>query len=225
VNQPNIRPQTRQEKAVLRAYLRRGAKDTGERVFEAVVLFSVMCVGLGFAIASIKHRFSFVAKYENAAVALVVLLAVVSAASIFLLSGKNKSPIGRLFEKDLKNKRALIETFTVREALEVRDAEDNGPSFYLDVGSGKVLFLMGQYLLPLVSEKKFPSRAFEVAYGPESRLVLDVIPKSGYLQPAATMPPFNELDFNTDRIPDDGAVLKVEFEQLKVRGHRALDDA
>jgi hypothetical protein len=113
--------------------------------------------------------------------------------------------------------RGTVEIITVEtdRAIKVDEFEDEGIGFYLDIGSGKTLFLQGQYLYEDDNEKRFPSTRFSIVRTHHSRLVLDFKAEGDFFPSLHTNPPFTNADFKKNSVPGDGDILEVEFESLK----------
>ena len=84
--------------------------------------------------------------------------------------------------------------FEIVDAIEVREEEDEGRHFYLQLADGRVLFLSGQYLYDPVDSGRFPSARVIVVRAPNSGIVLSMRPHGPYLAPSAVRPPFSERE-------------------------------
>lgn len=117
------------------------------------------------------------------------------------------------------------DSFTAKRAFQVEEFEDEGSHYYIELTDGSVLFLSGQYLYdyePLDEERAgatvrlFPNSQFVVRRHNVKRYVVDVLCNGQVIEPEALLPAFSADDFRTNRVPDDGQVIKDRtFEQLK----------
>ena len=109
---------------------------------------------------------------------------------------------------------AVVEeaTFDVAEAVAVEEFEDEGLSYYLRLDDGRVLFLSGQYLYDPADEGRFPSRRVTIVRTVRpSGDVLDLRCSGEHVAPSVVLPPFSEERNGTGDLPEDGAVLEVDW--------------
>jgi hypothetical protein len=106
-------------------------------------------------------------------------------------------------------------TFAIVDAIQVPETEDEGLHFFLRLVDGRVLFLSGQYLYEAVEEGRFPSSRVTVVRAPSSEIVLDFTPTGDYLAPTTVRAPFSDDELARDRVPGDGAILRVAFDTLR----------
>lgn len=120
---------------------------------------------------------------------------------------ERRTPEGPTLWDDVHAGTAEVSRYDVVDALAVEEFEDEGLSYYLELVDGRVVFLTGQYLYEPVEQGQFPARRVEVVRTAVTATVLRVIALGPPLPPSATRPPFDETEFGTDRIPEDGALL------------------
>lgn len=105
------------------------------------------------------------------------------------------------------------------DAIKIEEFEDEGIGYYLNIGDGKVLFIQGQYLYDdneyENTDPKIPSTRMTIHRGAVSKIVLDIRFVGEYLPPSHTNSPFTTEDYENNRVPEDGAILEVDFESLK----------
>lgn len=118
-------------------------------------------------------------------------------------------------DSNLKNGMAEVCTFDVTGAVEVKEFEDEGSHYYLDIGEGKVLFLSGQYLYEYEDAKQFPNTRFQTIRAAKSRWIFGLKLLGNYLSPVFTLPAFSKADYEKGVIPCDGDVLELDFDTLK----------
>jgi hypothetical protein len=103
--------------------------------------------------------------------------------------------------------------YTVTDAVAIEEREDEGRHYYLRLDDGRTLFLSGQYLSDPI-EQGFPWQSFEVV-DVNRHWVLKVVPLGPSLTPSLTRPPFTDLEFESDAVPDDRTIEQRDFEALK----------
>ena len=106
-------------------------------------------------------------------------------------------------------------TFSIVDAIQVAETEDEGLHFFLRVAEGGVLFLSGQHLYDAVRAQRFPSERVTVVRAPASGTVLRFTPNGAYLPPSTTRAAFTDREHARGRVPADGDVLNVDFERLR----------
>ena len=119
------------------------------------------------------------------------------------------------FEKQSKetNEIEIIHCNTSR-AIKREDPEDFGVSFYLDTEDGRTLFLQGQYL-DMLEYEQFPNTEFELIRTKNTKELIDFKVKGRYFEPERTLEPFTKDDYKKGIVPEDGAILDIEFEKIK----------
>jgi hypothetical protein len=106
-------------------------------------------------------------------------------------------------------------TFSIADAIQVAETEDEGLHFFLRLADGGVLFLSGQYLYDPVAAQRFPSAQVTIVRAPASGTVLRFTPSGAYVQPSTTRAAFTDREHARGRVPEDGDVLHVDFERLR----------
>jgi hypothetical protein len=128
--------------------------------------------------------------------------------------------------KELEDQGLLAsETFNAKRAFQVEEFEDEGSHYYLELEDGRVLFLSGQYLYDyeplkhgntIVQPRRFPNTQFVVRRHVAKHYVVDILCGGPVIEPEVLAPSFSTNDFGTERIPEDGQVIRDRsFEQLK----------
>ena len=117
------------------------------------------------------------------------------------------------------------ETYRARRAFQVKEFEDEGSHYFIELEDGGVLFLSGQYLYdyepiakngPIVQSRRFPATRFTIRRHKALRYVLDIVCEGVALEPEVLAPSFDVDDFGSDRIPSDGQVIKTgTYDELK----------
>jgi hypothetical protein len=162
------------------------------------------------------------------AAAAYVLILIASAAYLFnprgtdLMGGKNIAD-----EVSELNRLGLIESteFRAVRAFAVRQAEDGGLQYFLELANGRVLFLSGQYLYdyevidddPALNRNgTFPCSEFIVHRHKEKRQVVQIVCGGTFLEPEVMAPPFADEDYRDGRIPEDGQLISgTSYDELK----------
>lgn len=105
-------------------------------------------------------------------------------------------------------------TYTIRDAIAVEEAEDEGPGYYLLLDDGRTLFLAGQYLYDPV-ENGFPWTSFEVVRAVHGGWPLRVAPLGAPVTPSWTRHPFYDDEYGAGVVPADGTIEARDFDSLK----------
>jgi membrane protein implicated in regulation of membrane protease activity len=122
--------------------------------------------------------------------------------------------------RDLAGGQASVTRARVTDAVKVEELEDEGSSYYLRLDDGRVLFLSGQYLYDVEEAGRFPCAVVSVVRAPTTRIVFSVTCEGAPIQPSSRRPPFTDDEYEGGRVPEDGAVLDVDFETLRASGGR-----
>ena len=103
------------------------------------------------------------------------------------------------YNNDLKDGKILVFSCKSNAVIEVKEYEERGeeerkinevagPSFFLDIGDGKIMFLSGGiYLDQLIKSKEFPNDEFDQNKLPHSGQILSLTCKGNYLAPLRTV--------------------------------------
>jgi len=126
--------------------------------------------------------------------------------------------------QELEQGEAEVLRYQVLDAIAVEELEDEGLGFYLKLADGRVLFLAGQYLHEPVEERRFPNTFIELVRAPTTHELLDFRVLGVNLQASARRPPFSAEEYRRGSVPEDGSVLDVDFESLRL-GHDCRTDA
>ena len=105
--------------------------------------------------------------------------------------------------------------FSIAEAIQVSETEDEGLHFFLRLADGAVLFLSGQYLYAPVAAQRFPSAQVTIVRAAASGTVLRFTPSGAYIAPSTTRPAFTDREHARGRVPEDGDVVNVDFDRLR----------
>lgn len=109
-----------------------------------------------------------------------------------------------------------VARYTAEDAIAVEELEDEGLSYFLRLAGGQVLLLTGQYLYEPAEARRFPCREFAMVRTPRSRVLVDLQCRGRYLAPSSTRGPLTEEDIARIEPFEDGAVLDLPFESLRV---------
>jgi hypothetical protein len=200
-----IRPLSKAETTVLRSHI--SSESVGETLLGAVIVIAttvVITAGIALAIGTKASKG----------------IAIATGAAVFtgLLYCWRKLASARTLPEplaDLRTGMAHVRGFSAKDAILVREFEDNGPGVYLDVGEGKVLYLGGPYLQSLLADRLFPATTFDVAYAPRSHIVVGVYSRGDYLNPTFTKRAFTEAEIVSRQTPTDGELLECDFQTLR----------
>lgn len=104
---------------------------------------------------------------------------------------------------------------TTKRAIKREDPEDFGVSFYLDTEDGRTLFLQGQYLDMLESDKQFPNSEFELVRTKSTKEFIDFKIKGNFFEPEKILKAFSKDDYEKGIVPEAGEILEIEFDKIK----------
>jgi hypothetical protein len=155
--------------------------------------------------------------------AVVPIILTVMFGSIFLsllVFNRGVPDAGNAWKLDLEKQGLLVSTsFQIIRSLQVEELEDEGSHYFLQLTDNRVLFLSGQYLYdyePLDDiPRTFPSSAFTVRRHKDEGFAVDIICQGEVLEPEACAPAFDAQDFSEGKVPQDGQILAVDFNQIK----------
>ena len=115
--------------------------------------------------------------------------------------------------------------FRATRAFGVEEGEDEGLHYFLELTSGGVLFLSGQYLYdyePISDDpganqaRSFPCTEFTVRRHRTKGFVVDMLRGGTVLEPEAMAPPFGQRAWSSNRVPEDGQVITgTTYDHLK----------
>ena len=115
------------------------------------------------------------------------------------------------YQDDLAGGVAEVTRFHVIKAIRFEEWEDGG-GYYLHLKDGRTLFLRGQYLFDLEENKKFPCSEFEVARGPKSGAIVNLVCCGSYFPSQKLAAPFTQPSLKM--VPMDGEVIEVPWEKI-----------
>lgn len=209
MSQPTLRPLSTTERRLLEQLASASAEWTGDLlsgglVF-ALVFIATQVIGRLFSLprAQIGRLGAFVA------IALAVLL-------VAYMRRRHADARGRAaYSRDLAAGMAEEATFDIVDAIRVEEFEDEGSQYFLKLADGRVLFLAGQYLYEHEQAGTFPCRRIRTTRAPNSRLLIDLACEGPYLEASGVRPPFSRREREQSKVPDDGDVLGVNFDDLR----------
>ena len=114
---------------------------------------------------------------------------------------------------DLKDGTATVSQYDATAAIEIEELEDEGRTYYLRLGDGRVLLLSGQYLDAPVDAGTFPSTRFQTVRS-RSGLLLSLTSTGERLLPLAGRKP-HKGEFGSSGFAADGVLLTVPFDALR----------
>jgi len=150
--------------------------------------------------------------------------------ALWLFSPKGTDPLGRKTAEEHRRELeqlGLLESteFRATRAFGVEEFEDEGLHYFLELTSGGVLFLSGQYLYdyepisddPDANEaRSFPCTEFTVRRHKREGYVVEILCGGTVLEPEAMAPPFGQKVWQANRVPEDGQVITgATYDHLK----------
>ena len=201
--------------------LLRGVRGTRKDAIESALLFLILTLGLSLlpflllqgTVPWFGHNLGMIAG----------ALAVCSAYALWCERRANPHPWRAAAAKDLELGLADVEHYDITDALLIEEQEDEGPAYYLRLTDGRVLFLQGQYLYD-DEEESFPCETLCIARARESRMLLSFEPAGRRIAVSGRLPAFGTGDWKAGRVPEDGALLDVDFEALKARAEPVQEE-
>lgn len=161
-------------------------------------------------------------------VALVMVALIVR--SLWLFNRKGTEAFGRKTAEEHRRELeqlGLLESteFRATRAFGVEEFEDEGLHYFLELSSGGVLFLSGQYLYdyePISDDpeanqaRSFPCTEFTVRRHQREGYVVELLCGGTVLEPEVMAPPFGKSVWQANRVPEDGQVITgTTYDQLK----------
>lgn len=104
-------------------------------------------------------------------------------------------------------------TYMIRDAIAVKEGEDEGLSFYLLLDDGRTLFLSGQYLYEPV-EAGFPWTSFDLVQAPVGGWIIRLVQGGPALIPSRTRGPFTDSEYRSGAVPEDCTIAPRDFSAL-----------
>jgi hypothetical protein len=162
--------------------------------------------------------------------ALGLLLILLSIAALYLFNPWWANPLGLMKPEQVLQRledEGMLESadFQVRRAFGVREFDDEGLHYFLELADGRVLFLSGQYLYdyePIeddINEKelrRFPCTDFTIRRHKTEGYVVEIICRGTVLEPEFFAPPFPRQKGWLERIPEDGELISdTTYDALK----------
>jgi hypothetical protein len=167
---------------------------------------------------------------------LALLLCVLVIAALVLFNRGSAFPLHtasfdeRLAELDAEGRLETTE-YRATRAFQIAEFEDEGPSYFIELEDGSMLFLTGQQLYEyeettddpeLNQPRRFPCTEFTTRRHRVDRYLIDIVCRGDVLEPDVVAPPWSARDYKAGRIPDDGAVITDRtYDQIKEERLRA----
>ena len=125
---------------------------------------------------------------------------------------------GRAFRQQAKADIAqgfvAIHQIDAVEVIEVKEREDEGPSFFIKTADGQVILFSGQYLGRL-KKQRFPWRSFEIIEAPSSKVFFGLKKLADPLFPSFIRQPFTENELKRFECKKY-KTIEVDLESLKI---------
>ncbi len=202
------RPFSAEERRVITSL----ASGRGELANDISGAGCVFVIVLGLGLAVIKLLGLPAAQWQPP----VALLGLVVGVLVALRMRRGRKRWTTPYALDLSEGEVEIATFEVRDAIRIEEFEDEGSQYYLQLADGGVLFLGGQYLYDPEAEGRFPSTRVRTTRTCHSRTLLDIECLGTPLAVSTTRGHFDEAAHRSGAVPEDGQLLQIEFESLRV---------
>lgn len=118
------------------------------------------------------------------------------------------------YSDDLKDNNVQVLHVTATGAVKVKEFEDEGPGFFLDVGDDKIMYLQGQYLYDVVEGLKFPNTEFELIKLPHGKIILGVNCTGQFLKPLRILNP-SVICRHKESLVFDGDIFDGHLESIE----------
>jgi hypothetical protein len=147
----------------------------------------------------------------------VVALLVGFAVFLRMRRSRRRDPWFGMLDRDLDGGVAQVTDAAISDAIAIEEFEDEGSQYYLRLEDGRVLFLAGQYLYDDEEDGRFPNTAVTVVRAPNTGVVLDFRCTGAPLSASSRRSHFTSEEHADGHVPEDGAILDVDFESLRSR--------
>jgi hypothetical protein len=97
--------------------------------------------------------------------------------------------------------------YSIEEAVEIEEYEDEGQHYLLDIGNAQTLSLSGQYLNSLVEAGKFSSSRIRVYWDTAEGCTFGIECLGAKILPSETLKPLTEAAYDQNIVPADREVL------------------
>lgn len=123
---------------------------------------------------------------------------------------------------ELEAQGMLVDTpFRATRAFQVEEFEDEGSTYFLEIGDGRVLCLNGQYLYEYEpgdrEPRRFPCTDFVVRRHRIHDWVAEIVCRGEPLEPEVVARPYSTAELDRDEFPGDGTILLEPYEEVKRR--------
>ena len=187
------------------------AKAENSVTLTSALLMAALCSAISIGILYVVDRFlGFLSPYSPVLFSIIIISWFVYSIRSYLklCRGFSLTP----YQDDLAGGIAEVTRFHAIEAIRVEESEDEGGGYFLHLKDGRSLFLRDQYLFDLEENKKFPCSEFEVARGPKSGAILNLVCCGSYFPSQKIIAPFRQPDLK--EVPTDGDIVAVSWEKF-----------
>ena len=120
------------------------------------------------------------------------------------------------------------EMFYATRALQVTDFDDEGPSYFLELIGGGVLFLSGYYLCRIATPRKhkgtFPCTEFTLQRNKQTGQIVDIVCAGTRLSPEIIPVALFDVNFTPAPVPADGQIIRDRtYDELYATVTRAIE--
>ncbi len=200
-----IRPLSSEERQALIA------KVNNPITLTSALLMAALCSAISIGILYVVDRFlGLLSPYFPALFSIIIVVWLVYSIRSYLklCRGFSLTP----YRDDLAGGVAEVTRVHATKAIRVEELEDEGGGYFLHLKDGRTLFLRGQYLFDLETNKKFPCSEFEVVRGPKSGAILNLVCCGSYLPSQKIIASFRQPDLQA--VPRDGDIIEVPWEKI-----------
>ena len=200
-----IRPLTSEERQALIA------KAENPFTLASALLITTLCSVLSIGILYVvDHYLGFFSPYFPVLFSIIIVACLVYSIRSYLKLCRSSSLTQ--YQDDLSGGVAEVTRFYATKAIIVEELDDQGGGYFLHLKDGRSIFLRGQYLFDLEGNKKFPCSEFELARGPKSGAVLNLVCCGLYFPSQKIVTSFRRPDLKA--VPTDGDIVTIPWEKI-----------
>lgn len=104
--------------------------------------------------------------------------------------------------------------YSVKSVIEIKEFDDEGMFFLLEVGENKTLCLRGQYLYECTDGGSFPSSEIKILWNKNFGFTDSVEGTGNKLKPKRRLPPLNEKQWKLDSLPEDRDLIHKKIDEV-----------
>jgi len=200
-----IRPLTNEERQALKA------KAENPITMTTALLIAALCSAISIGIIYVLgHVLGLLSPYSPVLFSIIIIAWLVYSIISYLKLHRSYSLTP--YQDDLAGGIAEVTRFHALKAIRFEELEEEGDGYFLHLKDGRTLFLRGEYLLDLETNKKFPCSEFEVVRGPKSGAIINLVCCGSFFPSQKIASPLRRPDLRA--VPTDGEIVEVPWEKI-----------